>query len=137
MNPRGLLVGSGDSIVCLPQGTVVALPIEHTHHDKDLYPKPHVFNPFRFATPANNAEKVKSAVTLDDRFLGFGTGKFACPGRFFAVHEMKLTIAHMLLNYDVDYIKQKPSPMDIIWLKAPRSDVTIQVRRRNDSRRGR
>lgn len=33
-------------------------------------------------------------------FLAFGYGRQACPGRFFAAHEVKLVICHLLLKYD-------------------------------------
>ncbi|KAJ7660426.1 hypothetical protein B0H17DRAFT_832480, partial [Mycena rosella] len=33
--------------------------------------------------------------------LPFGTGKHACPGRFFAATELKAMLAHLVLNYDV------------------------------------
>lgn len=38
------------------------------------------------------------ATTVD--FPAFGYGRHACPGRFFAAHEVKLAICHMLLKYD-------------------------------------
>ncbi len=33
--------------------------------------------------------------------LQFGLGRHACPGRFFAVMELKLLLAHLVMNYDV------------------------------------
>ena len=37
--------------------------------------------------------------TLD--YLSFGHGRHACPGRFFAVNELKIAMAHLLLTYDI------------------------------------
>lgn len=31
----------------------------------------------------------------------FGFGAHACPGRFFAINEMKIIFAYLLLNYDI------------------------------------
>ncbi|KAK8030950.1 ent-kaurene oxidase [Apiospora arundinis] len=33
--------------------------------------------------------------------MAFGYGKHACPGRFFAANEIKLILAHILLQYDL------------------------------------
>ncbi|KAJ7870478.1 cytochrome P450 [Mycena olivaceomarginata] len=40
-------------------------------------------------------------VAPDVKYLSFGLGRHACPGRFFAVNELKLMLAHILENYDV------------------------------------
>jgi cytochrome P450 len=32
--------------------------------------------------------------------MGFGYGRHACPGRFFAATEIKLIVARILLDYD-------------------------------------
>ncbi|KAI0435912.1 cytochrome P450 [Xylaria telfairii] len=140
----GVDIGCGDSTINIPVNTIIALPVEHTHLDEKHYPNARSFDPFRFvqsdATIALGKQSQsesqsqptggKSAVALDDHFLGFGAGRFACPGRFFALHEMKLMVAHMLLHYDVDHIPNRTAPRDIIWLKAPNANATIRVRRR-------
>jgi cytochrome P450 len=128
---------------------MVAVPMEPIHYDESIYPQARSFNAFRFAD-ANNVTnivdnfsakedlmkntvletKVKSTATLDDAFLGFGFGRHACPGRFFALNEMKVFFAHMLLNYDVEYMKVRPKPLDTVWLKLPLHGGKIRVRRR-------
>ncbi|KAJ7049857.1 hypothetical protein C8F01DRAFT_1264742 [Mycena amicta] len=35
-------------------------------------------------------------------YLPFGTGKHACPGRFFAATELKMMLAHFVVNYDLE-----------------------------------
>ena len=52
-------------------------------------------------TNGTKTNKENSTVTLDDAFLGFGFGKHACAGRFFVLNEMKIFVAHMVMNYDV------------------------------------
>lgn len=39
-------------------------------------------------------------VTTTADFPAFGYGHHACPGRFFAAHEVKLVMCHLLLKYD-------------------------------------
>ncbi|CAG8958654.1 hypothetical protein HYFRA_00011495 [Hymenoscyphus fraxineus] len=76
--------------------------------------------------------KQKLIVTLDDGFLSFGTGRWACPGRFFASMEMKIFMANVLLNYDVEPLKKKPQPWHVLWMNlTPRAK--IRVRRRQSS----
>jgi len=40
-------------------------------------------------------------VSLDSSYFAFGHGRHACPGRFFVAYELKMMLAHVLLNYDV------------------------------------
>jgi cytochrome P450 len=128
---------------------MIAVPMEPVHYDENIYPQARSFNAFRFAD-ANNVTNIvdnftakedleqtaeperkgKSTATLDDAFLGFGFGRHACPGRFFALNEMKIFFAHMLLNYDVEYMKVRPKPLETVWLKLPLHGGKIQVRRR-------
>jgi cytochrome P450 len=77
-----------------------------------------------------SATKVKSTVTLGEAFLGFGFGKHACPGRFFALNEVKMFVAHMVLNYDVECLDQRPELTSVIWLKLPCNDGRVRVRKR-------
>ena len=128
---------------------MIAVPMEPIHYDESIYPEARSFNAFRFADPNNinnivdnfttkedsgkatePERKAKSTATLDDAFLGFGFGRHACPGRFFALNEMKVFFAHMLLNYDVEYMKVRPKPLDTVWLKLPLHGGKIRVRRR-------
>jgi len=74
-------------------------------------------------------DHIKSAATLDRAFLGFGFGRHACPGRFFAIHEIKIFVAHMLLHYDVEPLEQRPKLKNLSWLRVPDESATIRVRR--------
>lgn len=40
-------------------------------------------------------------VSVTKENMGFGYGRHACPGRFFATTQMKLTLAYILLNYEL------------------------------------
>lgn len=50
----------------LPQGTWVGAPAVSLHHDERFYPKPHVYDPFRFA------EKAPTKATANDSSLPDG-----------------------------------------------------------------
>lgn len=85
------------------------------HYDEDIYPQAQQFDPFRFVSrDDSNAESrghgyttIKPTTSADDHFFGFGTNKHPFPGRFPAVHMIKLIMAHILLNYDIEYKKEK------------------------------
>jgi cytochrome P450 len=110
--------------------------MDDVHKDESIYQDAHSYQPWRFVVPeegestaANGKNVGKQTVTLDENFLGFGCGKHACPGRFFAVHEMKLVLAHLLLNYEVERIPTRPVSSDFIWMKLYTYNFKIKVRR--------
>lgn len=40
-------------------------------------------------------------VSANEENMAFGYGRHACPGRFFAAHEIKMILVKLLLNYDI------------------------------------
>lgn len=54
-------------------------------------------------------------VTPNLDYLIFGHGRHACPGRFFAVNELKLMMAHLLLTYDVKFADDRQVPPAPRW----------------------
>ncbi|KAI3395981.1 hypothetical protein diail_551 [Diaporthe ilicicola] len=70
--------------------------------DPTLYEKPDEYDGYRFYRLRQEDGKDKAAqlVAVTPDFMAFGFGSHACPGRFFAAHEVKLVMCHMLLNYE-------------------------------------
>ncbi|KAK7049973.1 hypothetical protein VNI00_005404 [Paramarasmius palmivorus] len=87
----------------VPAGVNIGVPVQAIHHDERYFPDAHGFDGFRFADlRAEHSESIKhQMVTPTADFLLFGSGRHACPGRFFAVNELKALIAHVLLTYDI------------------------------------
>ncbi|EEB94370.1 hypothetical protein MPER_06828 [Moniliophthora perniciosa FA553] len=57
------------------------------------------------------AESIKhQMIAPTTEYVFFGTGRHACPGRFFAVNELKALMSHVLLNYDVKLEKEGVLP---------------------------
>ncbi|GAN03790.1 cytochrome p450 superfamily protein [Mucor ambiguus] len=48
-------------------------------------------------------------------FLTFGMGKHLCPGRFFAIQEIMMSLVYLMKNYDFDTVSgKKPHPVSSI-----------------------
>ena len=74
--------------------------------------------------------KQESLVTTRDTFLGFGHGKLPCPGRHFAAHEMKLILAYIVQNYEVEHLATRPLLKAVMESKVPSESAEIRIRRR-------
>ncbi|KAJ6555170.1 cytochrome P450 [Mycena vulgaris] len=99
VNPAGFTLSDGTH---LPVGSYVAAATYATHHDEAHYENAEVFDGFRFARMRTEGDPGKfQMVTPDTTYISFGLGRHACPGRFFAVTELKMMMAHILENYDV------------------------------------
>ncbi|KAJ8076560.1 hypothetical protein PM082_000983 [Marasmius tenuissimus] len=87
----------------VPAGTTIGVPIRALQRDEAYFPNGDKFEGFRFADMREEeGESIKhQMVTPTTDYFLFGHGRHACPGRFFAVNELKLLVAHILLNYDI------------------------------------
>ncbi|KAI0072328.1 cytochrome P450 [Panus rudis PR-1116 ss-1] len=99
----------------IPKDGFVSAAESPTHFDPENYENPEVFNPWRFveddksgdvegkengaASGEGNVKNLMVSTSTD--YVTFGHGRFACPGRFFAASELKLMMAYLVLNYDV------------------------------------
>lgn len=87
----------------LPRGIILTLPVHNITHDPANWPEPDSFDGFRFfekrlAEPTKEAEYQFAALSANS--LGFGYGRFACPGRVFATTQLKLLLGLLLSEYD-------------------------------------
>lgn len=87
----------------VPAGSMVVVPFNPVHTDGDNYVNPDKFDGFRFERMrAQEGEEAKhQLLSLGVDYVLFGHGRHACPGRFFVVNELKVMLAHVLLNYDI------------------------------------
>lgn len=107
-----------------PQGAFIGLDMHSVQHDPDIYPNPDTFDAFRFSRhkEESNGDMVGSKddgqtaqlkntglITTSDTFLSFSHGRHACPGRFFVALELKMLLAYMVLNYEVEPIASRPT----------------------------
>ncbi|KAG5720345.1 Ent-kaurene oxidase, partial [Termitomyces sp. T112] len=119
----------------VPKGNDIAVANFAMHHDEENYPDPLVFDGFRFSKMREKQSEGFSKhqmVALTHEYIVFGHGKHACPGRFFAVNELKALLAYTLLNYDVSFKDNSPRPADR-WFNLslqPDPKVSVMFRKR-------
>ncbi|KAK7740436.1 hypothetical protein SLS62_011118 [Diatrype stigma] len=100
----------------------------------DYYPSPEEFSGFRFVDPAilpdahgvsaaplARQSKPSSLTDVDHSFLMWGTGRMACPGRYYAASFMKTIVAQLLMSYDFVLV-EPDAPRWLSWrvAKIPR-----------------
>jgi len=117
--------------ITIPAGTIVAAPTSAIHVDEELYSNPHKFDGFRFFGLHDSDGKVtrtgNSAVSTSPNHLAFGLGRHACHGRFFAVSQMKVLLARIIMTYDVKLEEGKGVPREhrMGALRFPRDTVVL------------
>lgn len=103
--------------IVISPGTYVAAPLSALNTDKEINPNPDEFDGFRFARLRESSEddsvasKYKAATTSPTH-VTFGHGRHACPGRFFAVSELKVMLARIIITYDFKLEEGKEVPRD-------------------------
>lgn len=126
----------------IKRGNVVAVPALPVHRDPNTYHNPDTFVPLRFLRSTGEdsqqqqteERKARSTNTVDTSlvFLPFGHGRHGCPGRFFAANELKLLLAYIALNYDIEPLKARPEPIAFGSVLTPNPNVSIRIRRKKD-----
>ncbi|KAM6503777.1 Cytochrome P450 [Amanita muscaria] len=118
----------------IPAGSTVVVPFNPVHTDKDKYVNPDKFDGFRFERlRAQEGEETKhQLLSLGVDYVLFGHGRHACPGRFFVINEIKVMLAHLLLNYDIKMADGGGRPKD--WqfgiFTGPDTNAKILFRKR-------
>ncbi|KAF5350114.1 hypothetical protein D9756_009061 [Leucocoprinus leucothites] len=98
----------------IPKGTRFAVAGHAINHDKRIYSNPYEFQGFRYVDMDPSKWQLAS---LSLEFMGFGIGKRACPGRFFAATELKTAVARILLDYDIKLTDEKAGrPKDFLGM---------------------
>lgn len=84
----------------IPKGSTVFIA-NVAMRDPKFYPSPDTFDPYRFSKSREAGDSSAYLVSPSPEHIGFGLGRHACPGRFFAANEIKIVLSHMLLKYDI------------------------------------
>jgi len=101
----------------IPAGTLVSIPASAAHTDERTFPNPNEFDGFRFSMLREGEEDAVTgryqAIHTSKEQLSFGLGRHTCPGRFFAVNEVKALLAHIVVTYDFKFEEGKGAPPDL------------------------
>lgn len=123
----------------IPTGTFVAIANDAMNKDDEVFPDARTFNGFRFADMRDGDGELDSIkhqmVSLSLDHIVFGHGRHACPGRFFAVNEIKAMFVHILLNYDVQLENgsmERPANTCVAATVMPNTKTKVMFRKRKD-----
>ncbi|PYH94739.1 cytochrome P450 [Aspergillus ellipticus CBS 707.79] len=133
----------------VPHGSWLGVPVVGIHMDDRFYPNPQAYDPFRFVKlkeqrDLENSEKsdenptAKKKTRVNDldagqpttTYLGFGYGRHACPGRWFAVQMLKIMMAYLTINYEIEAVGPRPETKTFGDAALPPISANIHVRRR-------
>ena len=109
----------------VPQGATLAAPLKAIQHDSKNYPGG--FDPKRaLKDPAH-----PRITDISPKFLNFGLGRPACPGRWFASNLQKVAWSHLIMDYDFVRVDVRPPGVRKVTLVEPcgRSRITLRKRK--------
>ncbi|KAF7281746.1 hypothetical protein GWI33_004305 [Rhynchophorus ferrugineus] len=90
--------------VKIEKGIGVYIPIFGLHYDEKYFPNPYKFDPDRFAD--------KSQINEDGiTYLPFGAGPRTCLGNRFGLLNVKIGIASIVSNFQIDTCSMTPIPL--------------------------
>ncbi|KAF8541340.1 cytochrome P450, partial [Trichophaea hybrida] len=142
---NGLIIGTGQRKAMVshtfsdgthvPKGSFVFAPTHAIHNDPDIYKNPQEFDGFRFSRIREQpGQQTKhQMVATSSEYIVFGTGKHACPGRFFATNELKILLGYIICNYEFKFENVKrPESTFYAYSCIPDVSTKIMYRERAD-----
>uniref|UniRef100_A0A3Q2QMI1 Cytochrome P450, family 7, subfamily B, polypeptide 1 n=1 Tax=Fundulus heteroclitus TaxID=8078 RepID=A0A3Q2QMI1_FUNHE len=118
------------------KGDVIALYPQSLHLDPDIYEDPQTFRFDRFVQDGREkTDFSKDGQKLRYYLMPFGSGSSMCPGRYFAVNEIKQFICLLLLYFHLQLEdgQNRPGPDSSragLGILLPSSDVRFRYRQR-------
>lgn len=123
--------------ILLPKGALVSVLAHPAQCDEEAFTDPTKFDPWRFSRVREQCPEggdKSSLVSLGPQNLPFGLGRHACPGRFLLDFELKMILAYLFTNYDVElhpeHEGKRPQSMWFAEAIFPPKEGKIRVRRR-------
>ncbi|KAL4884489.1 cytochrome P450 [Aspergillus karnatakaensis] len=107
----------------LPFGARISVAAYAIHRDEDKWTDATTYNPSRHEQDGLPMSRAS------ERFLSFGLGKRACPGRFFVTDEMKLLFAHLLVKYEFRVVtppRTKVGLLQELAMRGPQEQLVIR-----------
>ncbi|XP_066484950.1 7-alpha-hydroxycholest-4-en-3-one 12-alpha-hydroxylase-like [Tiliqua scincoides] len=102
-----LRTADGREYMLRKRDNVLLAPFVGLHLDPEIHPDPHTFKYDRFVKPdGTKKEFYKNGKKLTFPIMPWGGGHSMCPGRFFAVSELKLFVIMMLSYFDMELVNR-------------------------------
>uniref|UniRef100_A0A0W0EXB6 Cytochrome p450 n=2 Tax=Moniliophthora roreri TaxID=221103 RepID=A0A0W0EXB6_MONRR len=117
----------------LPKGATIGVGQVGIHFDPANYGvTADKFDAFRFSRPKEEgtATTNEDFVTTSEKYLTFSHGVHSCPGRHFAANELKLILAHLVMNYEIQPMATRPPNTPLGDVNIPPLKATMKIRRR-------
>jgi cytochrome P450 len=119
----------------IPKGTKLMISSHHMW-DPEVYPDPNQFDGHRFLNLRQlpGQETSSQLVSTSQVHLGFGHGRFACPGRYLAADLVKMILCHILIKYDLKFGdgNARPQPLGFGHFLVSDPMAKIVIRRREE-----
>ncbi|CAL1286908.1 unnamed protein product [Larinioides sclopetarius] len=118
----------GDTGITIPKGTVITVPIYAMHRDPDFFPDPEKFDPDRFSAEERSKRDPYA-------YLPFGAGPRNCVAMRFALVEIKVCLAYVILHFKIKRCQETKVPMEYfrgVGLLQPK-DVTVALEERKEN----
>lgn len=89
----------------LKRGVSIVVPGGPMARDSEFYNDPRSFEGFRFFRPDEDgvANSPLDYTGIEPGNVSWGSGRFTCPGRWYASAMIKLIVANLLLGYDISF----------------------------------
>jgi len=121
----------------IPAGTKISSAANPLHFDPEMYGENAAeFDGFRFIKRKDDGSVNQQLLTSTSEYIAFGYGRHICPGRHFAVNEIKALVSHVLMNYDIKFANPKlkygkvPEPIWVGTMCALDPGVELMFKRR-------
>lgn len=125
----------GNQTIRLRKDDFIALYPPALHMDPEIYEDPERYKYDRFVE--NGKEKIlfyKKGKKLKEYLMPFGSGTSKCPGRFFAMNEIKQFLAVLLIYVDMELVEHKALGHDNrrsgLGILLPNSDIMFRFKPR-------
>ncbi|KAI0152693.1 cytochrome P450 [Xylariaceae sp. FL1272] len=123
----------------VPAGTFTTMMVASVENDPDNTPNPEVFDGLRFYREKvalvldNPAARDLDFTAATKTALGFGYGRTACPGRFFASLVLKMVFVKLLTEFEFKFLEgeKRPEPFGLhdFLITDPKKRILVRRRR--------
>uniref|UniRef100_A0A667WUN8 Cytochrome P450, family 7, subfamily B, polypeptide 1 n=1 Tax=Myripristis murdjan TaxID=586833 RepID=A0A667WUN8_9TELE len=122
--------------VAVRKGDIITLYPRSMHMDPEIYDQPEMYRYDRFVQDGRQkTDFYKDGQRLKYYCMPFGSGATMCPGRYFAINEIKQFLFLLLLHFDLQLVEGQPKvTLDTsragLGILLPAKDVRFRYRLR-------